>query len=91
MTHPINIAITSHNLADADAFGEFVAAAAREHGFKDVSIDSASNSEFSEAQQAVIAMRSLNPNLFNAPVIITTDIPDDTPPAADDPVEDEPY
>lgn len=85
----INIAITSTSLPDADMFGEFIAAACRENGFKDVTIDTASNSEFSESQQAVTAMRALNPDLFNYGINITTDQTDDQPPP--DEASDESY
>lgn len=88
MSH-IHIAVTSHSLADADAVGELIAAACREASFKQVSIDSATNSEFNDVQQAVQAMRSLNPELFNYAVNITTDQIDDTPPPDETP--DEPY
>lgn len=83
MLDPICIQVTAGNIATADAFGEFIAAASRDAGFKDVTIDTATQCDY-DTTKAVEAMRALNPEMFSTPIRIMTDEVDKTPASPDD-------
>lgn len=84
---PITVDITAGTIEDADAFGELVAATARQAGFGNVSTNIANSQDWNEHSAAINAMRNMNPDIFRTPVVVNTE--QYVPPAVSD--EDDEY